>query len=85
MFKIGVNILNINVNNDNGKTILDTYGIKNILLINPIILISYIILTMIGKLDKNDIKLIFIIDVFLLFSLNSNIKYEIVNDKINPV
>jgi hypothetical protein len=84
-FKTTINLLNTIVNNDKGKTIFETYGIKKILFKNPTTLISYDIFIIIGILDKNEIKLIFVIDVLLLFSLYKRIKKVIVKDKINPV
>jgi hypothetical protein len=67
--RIDVNLLKRIVNNDNGKTIFDTYGIKNKLFKKPIILISYDIFIMIGILAKKEIILILNNDDLLLFSL----------------
>ena len=68
-FSIIDNLGIIIVNNDKGKTIYDTNGIKNKLFIKPIIFISYDILIIIGKLEKKDNILITNIDNILFFTL----------------
>ena len=68
-----------------GKTTYDTYGIKKILFIKPIIFISYDIFIIIGRLLKKDNMLIFNIELLSLFSLYKSIKYVIVKDNIKPV